>query len=134
MLHHFQTATLLAVWLGLSAIIGCGGNPGPKITQVTGEVKIDGQPLSEGFLYFKTIETGALERMDIKNGEFTGKAQVGTRRVEVYANKIITVVIDGNNVDVPENYIHPSFNSETTLIAEVTEAGPNHFQFAVKRK
>ena len=58
------SVTSLVACLGLFASIGCG-NPGPQFVPVSGTVTLDGEPLTEGFLYFKTVETGALERFDI---------------------------------------------------------------------
>jgi hypothetical protein len=128
-----RSVTIPVVLLGLSASIGCGKSA-PQFVPVSGTVTLDGQPLAEGFLYFKTIETGALERFDINNGEFKGKAQVGTRRVEICANRPKAVIIDGANVEVPDNIIHPSFNTQSTLTAQVTPEGPNRFTFDVKKK
>jgi hypothetical protein len=134
MVQRLHSVTFLTVLVGLSTLNGCAKKSGPPPVPVSGTVNLDGQPLLEGFLYFKTIETGTLERCDISNGEFKGNAQVGTRRVEIYANHQITVVIDGKNVEVPENFIHPSFNTESTLTAEVTLEGPNRFRFDVQKK
>ena len=101
---------------------------------VAGTVKIDSKPLAEGFIYFKTIETGALERFDIKDGEFTGNAQVGLRRVEIIANQSIKVEIDGRIVEVPKNIIDSSCNIASTLTADVSSSGPNRFHFDAKLK
>jgi hypothetical protein len=131
-----QPGRLVVRWvvsLGLFLALGCG-KPGPQLVPVSGTVTLDGQPLTEGFLYFKTVETGALERFDIHQGEFKGDALAGTRRVEICANRPKTVVIDGKPVEVPDNIIDPSFNTESTLTAEVTAEGPNRFSFAVKKK
>jgi hypothetical protein len=131
--HPLRSVTLLSVFLGMSVSVGCG-KPEPQVVPVSGLVTLDGQPLAEGFLYFKTIQTGALERFDIKSGEFKGTAQIGTRRVEVCAHRPKIVIIDGKKVEVPDNIIHPSFNTESKLIAEVTADGPNRFTFNVKKK
>jgi hypothetical protein len=133
MARRVGSVTFLVVSLGLSASIGCGRSESQSVP-VSGTVTLDGQPLAEGFLYFKTIETGALERFDISGGEFKGKARAGTRRVEICANRPKTVIIDGANVEVAHNIIHPSFNTESTLTAQVTPEGPNRFTFAVKKK
>jgi hypothetical protein len=133
MAHRVRSVILLVVWLVLSAMVGCG-KAGPELVPVSGTVTLDEEPLAEGFLYFKTIRTGALERFDIKAGEFQGMAEVGTRRVEVCANRPKTVIIDGAKVQVPENVVHPSFNTDSSLTAEVTREGPNRFTFAVKKK
>jgi hypothetical protein len=101
---------------------------------VSGTVTLDGQTLAEGFLYFKTVETGALERFEIHDGEFEGTAQLGLCRVEVISNRSRTVIIDGARVEVPDNIIHPSFNTASKLTAEVTRDGPNRFTFGVTKK
>ncbi len=132
MAQRARTAVLLAVLLALSACTEKTGPPPP--VAVRGTVSLDGHLLQEGFLHFKTIETGAFERFNITNGEFTGHAQPGTRRVEIYANRPKIVEIDGENVTVPENVIDSSFNIYSKLTAEVTLAGPNHFRFEVDSK
>ena len=124
---------MLVLLLGLFASLGCGKSA-PATVPVSGTVKLEGEPLVEGFLYFKTLETGALERFDIINGEFKGNAQVGLRRVEICANRPKMKPIDGANVEVQENIIHSSFNTESIVTADVTAEGPNRFAWDVKQK
>lgn len=124
---------LLAFLLVFPFLNGCG-NSEPKLVSVNGTVTLNGVPLAEGFMYFKTTETGALERLDIKGGAFVGKALPGLRRVEIISNVPKKVVIDGVTVEVPDNIIHPSFNINSKLTAQVTAEGANFFNFAVKKK
>ena len=119
--------------LGVQFLIGCGHSE-PQPVPVNGSVTLNGVPMENGFIYFKTIETGALERLDIKAGTFTGKALPGLRRVEIISNAPKKVVIDGATVEVPENIIHSSFNTESKLSAEVSTREPNSFKFDVKKK
>src|SRR5579862_238496 len=133
MAARVRFVTFLVAWCGLPALAGCGSSE-PQVVPVSGKVTLDGQPLTEGFLYFKTVETGALERFDIRDGEFQGNALVGTRRVEICANRPKRVIIDGAPVEAQDNIIHPSFNTESTLSAEVTPGGPNRFTWDVKKK
>ncbi|MEY4614889.1 MAG: hypothetical protein RL179_2862 [Planctomycetota bacterium] len=119
--------------LGFLFLIGCG-NSEPQPVPVIGSVTLNGVPMENGFIYFKTIETGTLERLDIKAGTFTGKALPGLRRVEIISNAPKKVVIDGATVEVPENIIHSSFNTESKLSAEVSTREPNSFKFDVKKK
>lgn len=112
---------------------GCGKSE-PQPVSVSGVVNLNGAPLENGFIYFKTIETGALERLDIKAGEFNGKALPGLRRVEIISNAPKKVVIDGATVEVPENIIQSSFNTESKLTAEVLSNGLNSFKFEVIKK
>jgi hypothetical protein len=128
-----RRASLIA-FLALCTLTGCGKKQEIPVLAVSGTVTLDGEKLGEGFLYFKTIETGAFERFDIKDGKFRGEAQPGKRRVEVIANRPKKVVIDEKEVDVPDNIVDPSFNVQSTLTAEVTPEGPNEFHFVVTRK
>ncbi len=144
MARQMRSIAWLSLLLGLSCfacgvLSGCrqpsgSGSTAVQVVPVSGTVTLEDEPLTDGFLYFKTIETGALERLEITRGRFQGNVQVGKRRVEICANRPRTVVIDGANVEVPDNIIHPSFNIESTLTAEVTPEGPNQFTFAVRRK
>jgi hypothetical protein len=134
MSQRARSLPFLAVLWALSVSSGCENKSGPPAVPVSGAVTLDGQPLTEGFLYFKTIETGALDRFDIHDGEFKGNAQVGARRVEICANRPKTVEIDGADVVVPENIIDPSFNTASKLTVEVSLDGPNRFRFDVHKK
>src|SRR5438552_15083087 len=70
---------LLIVALGLS---GCG-RKGPIMVPVSGTVTLDGKPMPDGMIYFKTIVEGSVDQMEIKDGKFAGKVEVGDRRVEI---------------------------------------------------
>lgn len=76
---------LLSFLLIFPFLNGCG-NSEPKLVEVKGTVTLEGVPLADGFMYFKTIETGSLERLEIKGGAFNGKALPGLRRVEIISN------------------------------------------------
>ena len=124
---------LLSFLLIFPFLNGCG-NSEPKLVEVKGTVTLDGVPLADGFMYFKTTETGALERLEIKGGAFNGKALPGLRRVEIISNVPKKVVIDGKTIEVPDNIIHPSFNIDSKLTAQVVAEGANTFKFEVKKK
>ena len=42
------------------------GPAGPLKAPVSGSVTLDGKPLDEGTIYFKTVQQGSVDRMDIK--------------------------------------------------------------------
>ena len=128
-----RTFIFLVFLSSLTFLSGCG-NSEPKLVEVKGTVTLDGVPLADGFMYFKTIETGSLERIEIKGGAFNGKALPGLRRVEIISNVPKKVVIDGKTIEVPDNIIHPSFNIDSKLTAQVVAEGANTFEFNVKKK
>lgn len=114
-----------------TALSGCSkGRPEPKRVPVTGTVTLDGKPMAEGTIYFKTIGLGSVDRMDIKEGKFEGMAEVGQRRVEINQIKsgppIRTPLGDLPNVT---NKIPSKYNTQSTLTATVTDEGPNEFKF-----
>ncbi len=123
-------------WLLLLALLfvanGCA-KPGPKMYPVSGNVTLDGQPLAEGTVYFKTVATGEVNTLPVKDGKFAGSAAEGPRRVEVVAYRLIPVAGQMGG-EVQESLIAKQFNLNSTLTAEVTAAGPNTFEFAVTSK
>ncbi len=129
-----RRAARAALFLVLAALIGCGtSNSKPKSVPVSGTVTIDGKPLPEGTVYFKTIQTGAFDSLPVKDGKFEGGADVGERRVEVnsYRIKIVKGEMGG---EVKENVLPARYNTNSTLSATVTAVGPNTFTFDVKSK
>lgn len=122
----------LVVCLAFSA---CNrGRPEPKRYPVSGTVTLDGQPLAEGLITFKTIATGAIESIDIKDGKFAGRAEPGDRRVEVYFFRMKTQDIDGMKTEIKENVIPARYNTESTLTKNVAPDGPNQFTFELLSK
>lgn len=123
----------LLVLLCLMFVAGGCAKPGPKMSPVSGSVTLDGRPLSEGTVYFKTIATGEIDTLPVKDGQFAGKAAEGNRRVEVVAYRSIPVAGQMGG-EVQESLVAKRFNFESTLTAEVTASGPNKFEFAVTGK
>lgn len=111
--------------------LGCGPS-GPKLYPVQGTVTLDGKPLAEGNVYLREAETGDVITLPVKDGQFSGQAPTGKRRVEVAAYKL-TPVPGEMGGEVQESLIAARFNSESTL-SETIEAGPNEFKFAVESK
>ncbi len=125
------------------AMCGCGGKAELKKYSVSGTVTIDGQPLSEGEVYFRTVESATIDAVPIKAGRFQGEAQAGSRRVEIVALREVppdpaAVAMYGDKAKElgagRENSIPPKYNTESTLTAEVKPGGPNEFKFDVTSK
>ncbi len=125
---------LLTILVCLS--VACQNGPAqPKKHAVSGTVTLDGKPLSEtGMIYFKTIATGDIDAMEIKDGKFSGSAIPGERRVEIVVYRVTMQDLNGMKGEVKENLIPPRYNSETTLTAKVTPEGPNQFSFELTSK
>ena len=123
---------LLSVCLTLA---GCGQKTKvePERFPVRGSVTLDGKPLPQGLIYFKTVATGAIDAAGIKDGTFEGRAEAGDRRVEISAYTIETTQSkdDGplSHSGRKKNTIPPCYNVESRLTAKVSREGMNEFVF-----
>lgn len=133
MARRFCCASMAFFSLSILATAGCESGSQPKMYPVAGTVSVDGQPLAEGIVNFKTTETGALETLNVRDGKFEGKAKEGERRVEIYSFRTKTQDIGGMKAEVKENLIPAQYNLESKLTAKVTPAGPNQFKFEVSK-
>lgn len=127
-----RTLPLLGILLLLFGCIGCG-EPKPKMYPVSGTVTLDNRSLAEGTVYFKTIATGAIDTLPVKDGKFKGQALEGKRRVEVVAYRLIPIAGEMGG-EVQESLIARRYNAESTLTAAVTATGPNVYEFKVQSK
>jgi hypothetical protein len=133
MMRRVRCALSVVAVLAASLLLGCGAS-GPKVYPVSGTVTLDGKPLPDGVIYFKTLQTGTLETFPVKDGEFKGQAQEGDRRVEISAYRTTIQGAAGMKGEVKENLIPPRYNVDSTLTAAVTRDGPNTFKFEVASK
>lgn len=122
-------------WL-TNGIVACGlfgcGPSGPVMAPVRGTVTLDGKPLEDGVIYFKRPEQGAVDRMEIRDGTFSGLVEVGNRRVEVCRYRLgEPFQMAGGEIPNRIESIPVRYNRESQLTAVVTEDGPNEFAFAV---
>jgi hypothetical protein len=124
---------VLTAALVLATLGGCRP-PKAKPVPVHGTVTLNGEPLPEGMLYFKTPQTGALESFEVKNGEFAGKAEVGERRVEIAAYRTRMIDVGPMKREARENILPPKYNTNSQLTATVTPDGPNTFSFQLTTK
>lgn len=124
---------LLAVW-SLAAVIGCSES-GPRPVPVNGTVTMDGAPLAEGMVMFRSVTEGTLDSIPIKDGKFSGKALPGERRVEIGS---YDAVVSGAGTQmestVQVNRVAPEFGDESKLTAKVEPSGKNEYVFEVKSK
>lgn len=114
--------------------LGCGPSvPVVKTSTVKGQVKLDGKPMATGDILF--LVTGQTPQiLTVKDGVYSGEATVGKARVEVRSYKDAEPVMMGGqvvNAGSKENFLPAKFNTQTTLSADITAAGPNEFSFDV---
>lgn len=121
--------------LAVVVLSGCGGGRvEAKKYPVTGTVNVDGQPLADGMVYFKDIAAGVSDSAEIKNGQFTGQAEAGSRRVEIFAYITQTSDMGGAVTETKVNTLPAKYNTESTLSETVKANGANSFKFDVTSK
>ena len=128
--------TILACWL-LLVITGCGSDDG-RIT-ITGTVTLDGEMLPDGSISLRPMmgTSGPTAGGKITNGSFSIPSDKGVMpgsyRVEITASRETgKEVMDTRlNTMMPEiiQYVPTKYNRESELTADITEAGPNQFEF-----
>lgn len=143
-----RSRPLLVTLSLLCLAIGCGGPDGPVRVAVSGQVTLDGAPLTSGVIRFipQTEAAGPAASLSIVGGQFTSTAAdgpvIGTHRVEIEAVDHQGFAIDDEaafSARVEQtgqsplacNPIPVIYNSASTLTATVTEADNPTFQFAL---
>jgi hypothetical protein len=130
-----MTRNLLIAGLLLFAVAGCGGSQG----RVSGQVTLDGQPLTKGDISFSPVADGVVASGQIDSGG-NYSLKVGTSAAIPPGSYRVTVVAVEPVAPTPE---HPEplptlltpkkYNNPATseLSAEV-KAGSNTFNFDLK--
>jgi hypothetical protein len=115
--------------LTLACVAGCGGAP-DGMTQVSGAVTWNGQPLETGFVTFAAGRSKSPQAGKIENGRYRFNAHVGQNVVRIHADKK-GAFNEGMNQYVYHQFIPAKFNDQSELSAEVSSEGDNVFDFSL---
>ena len=125
--------------LCLLLLASCG--PQSDRSSLEGTVTLNGQPLAEGRIALRPLPgtRGPTAGGKITNGTFAILPEqgtlAGTFRVEITASRktgkqtkdeMLGILVDDYERTIPDRY-----NRQSELTAEVTEDGPNHFEFTL---
>jgi hypothetical protein len=123
------------LFLAVSLLVSGCGRSGPATYPVSGAVTWNGAPLTEGSIVFMAADgKAAAAAGTINTGRFAFPAQAGTKKVEIRAVREVGEVIPRMGVKARQSYIPATYNSKTTLTAEVIPGGANQFTFDLKDK
>jgi hypothetical protein len=119
-------------FLVIGLTLGCGGSNSRisiEETPVKGSVTVDGKALAEGEIYF-IVSGYAPNIIPIANGEYAGKAKVGSNRIEIRSWKEgPPLSTDTTKQPTKVNTIPSDYNDSSKLTAEVQSKGENNFKF-----
>jgi hypothetical protein len=140
----FRTALLLAFVVDLVVLGGCGPSSGGR-REVSGTIKLKGQPLDQGLITFmplsgdKTTQEGApiangLYKIDRQHGLMPGTYRVsitaGDGRTRADAPPDQAPGPTGANI-ISKDRIPPEYNTNSTQDVEVSDKKPNIFNFDI---
>lgn len=118
-------------------LIGCGGDSGPPplaMFKVSGTVTLGGQPLEKGNVVFDPADSkGTPVQGAIENGKFEFEAPVGKKTVRISSVRE-TGEKDEYGSPISESIVPDKYNGTSELTADVTEAGPNSFEFKLDKE
>jgi hypothetical protein len=118
--------------LALVALSGCSPSSS-DLVDVTGDVTWNNSPMPTGMVVLqpvdpKTPPSGG----QIRDGKFRVQTKPGKMRVQIEAVRATDQIEPETGTKLGEMYVPPRYNTRTELEADVTTAGPNHFEFALK--
>ncbi|WP_406697634.1 hypothetical protein V5E97_02100 [Singulisphaera sp. Ch08] len=125
------------------AMAGCGGaSDGINREPVSGEVTLDGQPISQGEITFVPAGGGEpVAAAIIENGRYTVERangpSPGPQRINVWSKKptgkkFPSDVEPGTFIEETRESIPDRYNLKSELKAEVKEGGDNRFDFTLQ--
>ena len=133
----YHTACLALVM----SLAGCNSAPeGPVTFPVSGTVTFDGSPVAEGRIQFRpTSGTQQAYSAEIREGRYQLDSEPGSATVEITASRPIPGKFDTSNPDdepqpIGEMYIPAKYNSQSTLVAEVSPTETNEIPFDLTSK
>jgi len=110
---------LMAAWL----FVGCSGGGADGLTQVTGTVKHNGQPLKSGTITFMPVAGTTSATGEIADGEYSlstttpgDGAPPGDYKVSVTAWEKLPTMTEAGVPAVPEKYMNASTSGLTAKI------------------
>ncbi len=122
---------------GICLSLGCGGVKEPPYVPISGTVKLDGKPLSQGRIVFLPKDGAAPRSIPIENGQFAGEARAGSNVVQVHAIKEVPNPDPGAppaEKTVGISLIAERFGHGSQDVREVNADGPNVFDLEVSGK
>ena len=148
-MQHSKFVALLIASLSVS-VFGCGGSEvderGQRVS-VTGEVKLDGQPLSNARIVFiSDAGAGAVKASAlIENGTYSIDGAhgplPGNAKVEIHPELMELASLEAakggdryKRVDTRSINIPARYNSRSELTAQLSEDGDNAFNFELASK
>lgn len=128
-MRTFQTPLCIAVMLAVAlAIAGAGCSKGPAFGELSGQVTLDGKPLTHGAIRFLPADGNtAAAGASIIDGRYAAKVMVNTCKVSISAPSSTPPANSGDPetakgvIALPTNLVPPQYNVKTELTVDVKQ-------------
>ena len=121
--------TALVTAVVLLAVAGCGDGR----AEVSGTVRMDGEPLKEGEIIFEATDNAtAAAAGKITDGRYSVRVGPGPKRVKILASRPTSKVDPVMGATAQEWALGPEYNSKTTLRINVKPGRQTGVDFTVK--
>lgn len=125
-----SAARCVLAWACFAGLVGCQRE---VETEVSGLVKIDGAPLTEGEIIFEAENQDATpEAAEITQGKYVVKLTPGKKLVRINASRPTKIPDPVMGTAARESMIEPEFNLESTLKVEVKPGKQTGVDFEVR--
>jgi hypothetical protein len=131
-------------WCVLAALClaATGCSEGSQRLPVSGQVRLDGEPLTSGTILMTPVKTGPVAGCDIKDGLYEMPKErgpgPGEYRVEITAYRPTGQKVYDSDFNVSTETLVPiipaRYNTQSELTAVVSEEGSNEFNFDLQSK
>jgi hypothetical protein len=117
-------------------LIGCHGD---NKAEVTGIVKVDGEPIKKGIIGFSPVDgQGQTAGGAIIDGKYSVKSSIGLMKVEIRYPKVVGKKKDydapgGKFYDLSEESLPPKYNNDSKLTFDV-KRGVNEKDWSLQTK
>lgn len=132
---HLRILLILIVIVATElCLCGCGSPRRPGMSDVSGLVTLDGQPIAEGFITFESVDASyPPESAPIKLGQYKALARRGKSIVRIIASRQIGEQdFTAANPPAWEDYIPARYNERSELVAEIEPQGTNEIDFDLR--
>ncbi|MEQ9407248.1 MAG: hypothetical protein RIK87_05955 [Fuerstiella sp.] len=133
----FSRNIVVTLVLTASVMTGCGGDPaGPEKFTVSGQVSLNGEPLPDGDVIFRSADGGHAYAGKIQQGSFSFEAEAGSKQVEIKSYRPVPGKTREDNpgeiVQVTEQVVPAKYNDKSELTVSVEAGGDNAFTFELQ--
>jgi len=116
--------------------VGCSAqNDGPPLSDVIGNITLDGQPLEQGRIIFDPTDgVGTSYGAIIASGKYNARLSAGPKSVSIFSYRPSKTILDFEGNPSVEQFLPDRFNSKSTLTAEISGERKQSVDFELQSK